>query len=274
VGGVAITKDVYLGYTLLLLTTSLQLIALELSLMPESSSDEPTPQARSKTPLAQAVDALPAYIPIVSRPVFQPDARLNPSSRTPRFVMPASSQGKTLEITPETLRFLGQTVASLRSSIRDLVTSGNAVQYRFELQCKELAKQLQKIGDLRQEVQHIASGGSGSLKQRLDSVEDTQKTLLRRADRILQMLMDGHEPALSTFETQWFEELDRFKGEIGETGSGKGLHDRIARVHNQLNMLRKHANGLERETHADRESKRMGRSQVSRLEAMLADQYV
>jgi len=279
VGGLAILKDVYLGYSLLILTTSLQLVGLELSLIP-LQNDPPvqtTTSAGQSLPTGQE-DQLPSYISLLSKPIFEVPARLDPSSRkanTPRIVMPATSKNKSLDITPDTLRFLGQTVASLRTSVRDLVQAGNAVQNRFELQCKELARQLGKVQDLRTKVETVAKSSSGTrdVKTRLSEVESRQKTLLSRADRILQKLMDDHEPVLSTFETEWFSELNKLKVDVGKESSGKGLQARVDRIQAQLDILGNQVRELDQQPEAnDKKRSLMGRNQIARLEAILSEE--
>lgn len=278
INALAVLKDVYLGYTLLALSSSLQLVAIELALVPPSRHHSTEASAHT-LPLPASgglKQQLPTYIPIISRPVFEPSTRLDMSGRTatPRFVLPIKHAQQALEINPDTLRFLGQTVASMRTSIRDLVTAGNSVQNRFELQCKELGKQLQKFEELRSSVKSaVTDGGHAELNKRLAATESAQQSLLARADRVLQRLMDGHEPVLSTYETDWFADLDRLQADMGSSQSGKGLQDRVSRLKRQVELLGDGA-GQEQGKITDGDARKIGRAQVSMIEGMLSTEYV
>ena len=278
INALAVLKDVYLGYTLLALSSSLQLVAIELALVPPSRHHSTEASAPSlPLPASSGLQQqLPTYIPIISRPVFEPSKRLDMSGRTatPRFVLPVKHAQQPLEINPDTLRFLGQTVASMRTSIRDLVTASNSVQNRFELQCKELGKQLQKFDELRRTVKSAAADeGPSELNKRLVATESAQQSLLARADRLLQRLMDGHEPVLSTYETDWFTELDRLQADMGSTQSGKGSQDRIGRLKRQVELLGDRA-GQEQGNVAGGDARKIGRAQVGMIESMLSTEYV
>ena len=58
-------------------------------------------------------------------------------------------------------------------------------------------------------------------QEKLKRVQDGQRALLSRLDRILQLLMKKASPELSDHETRWFEELKRMKDEV----AGNGRYD-------------------------------------------------
>lgn len=278
--GMVLIHDVYLGYSMLLMTQELQTVGIELSLrvdlslLPSQASHQTTPTRPTLEPLVtKGVSAEPpAYLSLLDSP-FQIPAILSSTAsciKSTRLVIktpnpdPTSS---TLVITPETLRFMGTTVTSFRHALRDLVQGADQVQCRLELEMKELSRQLSKLNelnllaeDLRKSTRSSASAGlnrsgndptslagrGGILTTRLSKVEMDQRVLLERTDRVLQRLIEGHEPVLSSFEKKWFDELERVEREVAGGASGmmkKGgneisLEKRARRIVEQVESLK------------------------------------
>jgi hypothetical protein len=212
------------------MTESLQLVSIEMSVRVV----EPHPIALE----SDKVDPTepPAYIPLLTPPPFVPPAPLDAQKGLPkntRIALPTNiAKGKELEITPETLRFLGQAVQSYRGETRDIVSAANVVQGRLELQLKELSRQLGKLAEVERIVESDKKKAEGALGGRLEKAREKQRELLARLDRVLQRLMDSHQPVLSTYEKQWFEELARMEAQISKdkTGSGRTLQARLDQV--------------------------------------------
>jgi nucleoporin NUP82 len=213
------------------MTTSLQLVAVELSYRVQ---EEP-PTITSESDRLN-VNQAPGYIPLLTPPPFVPPPPLDAQkglAKNARIALPPDiARGKELEITPDTLRFLGQTVQSHRGEIRDMVKAANVVQGRLELQLKELSRELGKLSEIERNVEADKKNVEGGLAMRLERAREKQKELLSRLDRVLQRLMDSHQPVLSTYEKQWFEELGRLEVRISKdkAGSGKTLQARLDQV--------------------------------------------
>ena len=244
---VAIISDVYLSYSLLALTSSLQQVGLELSLRvdsPPSPSLSPAKLSSSSLPPTPSSSSTSHYISLLGVEPFTIPSILADRSglpTKPRVLLSQSNGGsKPFEsISPENLRFLGKTVQSFRSDIRDTLSAGSTVQARLDLQLKELERQLSKLAsasDMAEELRNgeVGAGGKEGLRKRVERVMETQGALIGRVDKVLQKLMDNHQPLLSDYEQKWFGELGRMKEEVGlqveRAVEGGGLKARTALV--------------------------------------------
>lgn len=308
VEGIAIINDVYLGYSILLMTASLQLVAIELALRVDTSLvlDLPSTSSLSLSskPKTRGIDSdPPAYLSLLDSPFDTPpllDPRRSGVSSVPRVAIQSSSASAaaSLPITPSTLRFLGKTVESFRHEIRDLVAAADAVQCRLELQMREMSRQLHKLKELEGLSESLRSSiaaapssssspfaapawsstaGVESLSERLQRVTEAQTRLLQRTDRLLQRLINQHQPILSSYEIKWFDELDRLDRDVVQ--SERGLSRRVESAEAKVESLRPALEAMkkeEKEGGADgRKTKDvLGASQMKRLEAMLSDESV
>lgn len=227
--GLTLISDVYLSYSLLALTSSLQLVALPQSLRifsppspklaPISLSSNTTTSATSKSSSSSAYISLLSQTPFTIPPLLANRSGL-PSQ--PYHQAPGTSAPLT-EITPALLRTLGKSVESLRADIRETIRAGSTVQGRLDLQIKELERQLDKLADVTELVRGIQ--GEKGLGARVERVLDVQGELIGRMDKVLQRLMDRHQPVLSEHERKWFEELGRLEKDV-TGGAGGGSEDR------------------------------------------------
>ncbi|GAA93628.1 uncharacterized protein L969DRAFT_91293 [Mixia osmundae IAM 14324] len=244
-------NDVYLGYSLLMMTRALQCVALELSIRLAAEMG----YADELPPLTDGTHEPGAYISLVAKPTFRPPELLSAARGLPsstRMIVPPSQKGRDLQITPETLQFLGKAVEQLRREIRDLVAAANVVQARLELQMRELSRQLSKLEQARQRMLPSTTR-SANAEERLSRCAKVQADIMERADRMLQRLMDHHQPMISTYERQWFQELDRLEREISidGTGSGRSLVDRVAKLETQVAVVRSqltHVDGRQKQS--------------------------
>ncbi|KAI5479721.1 nuclear pore complex, nucleoporin 88 family protein [Pseudohyphozyma bogoriensis] len=301
--GFSIVNDVYLGYSALMITSALQLVGIELSLRVDPSLLPSTTSATPATSTQRGVSSdPPAYLSLLDTPftIPPPFDKRSGVSTVPRLALkppPGSSKavaGKSeLVITPDTLRFMGKTVETFRHEIRDLVAGADVVQCRLELQMKELSRQLKKLEELSKlsDTLRRSTASAEGLGGRLERVAKNQEALLQRTDRVLQRLMDAHEPLLSTYEKKWFEELGRLEKEVlAGKGGDTSLERRAERVVAQLDSLRPaleelkakqggggqakvgtpKSNGLKSNGSLDSPSV-MGETQMKRLETKLAE---
>ncbi|KAK4698743.1 nucleoporin NUP82, partial [Phenoliferia sp. Uapishka_3] len=295
--GLEIIEDAYLGYSVLLMTSALQLVGIQLSYRIDERALQqpllslPSSSADYKTPLSSGA---PPYVSLLDSPFNVPAifGRRSTVSTVPRLALkappgssttPSTSSGKPeLIITPASLRFMYKTIETFRLEIRNLVSGADEVQYRLELQMKELSKQLGKLDELaksKEELRKSTRGDSG-LQGRLERVTRTQEELMSRLDRVLQRLMESHQPGLSVFEKKWFAELGRLRVEIGREGQG-GLEERTGRVEAMLENLRPHLEEIRKREEsgkkevgggAGQKKEVLGDSQVRKLEAKLAEE--
>lgn len=302
--GLSPLNDIYLGYSILLLTSALQLVGIDLplrvdaSLLPSTTSSSSTP-----LPSRRGVSSdPPAYLSLLDAP-FPSLPALEPRSSPllPRLALKPppnssshSTQGQPPEviITPATLRFMGKAVETFRHEIRDLVAAADTVQCRLELQLRERKRQLAKLLELAQLSDGLrrSTGGREGLGGRLERVAQAQEALLGRMDRVLQRLMNAHQPVLSTYETRWFAELERLEKEVvagGGGGGGEGTVEmRLERAVAQFESLRPALEDLKRKEEgkgavngartngvkAAESPATLGATQMHRLEAKLDEE--
>lgn len=234
---ISILSDVYLSYAFLAVTADFQLVGVELSLrVDQDSTDSPASRERSLT--TGPTDSYNGPKPYVSLlgdgPAFQLPAIFSQSAgvqglpQHPRraALSNTTSSKSELQITPDTLRALGKTVETYRHEIRDVVSAGNAVQARLDLQVREMTRQLEKLNAIRLRCADLGSNPSatskGALGDRVQKIAQTQLQLVARIDKALQRLMDSHQPSLSIYEKKWFEELERIAAEVGVTRTDTG----------------------------------------------------
>jgi nucleoporin NUP82 len=125
------------------------------------------------------------------------------------------------KLTPDTLRYIGTTVAELSSQIHEIQLAVRAAETRSMLQRQELARVFAKCREMQAAVERLKGPQRIASEARWETIQTEQKVLLRRLDRMLQALMEKASPELSEHETKWFEELKRMKEEI----SGSGRYD-------------------------------------------------
>jgi len=208
--GLEVVGDVYLGYGLMAITQSLQVVGVELSLRVDQ--EESLPEVQQEEEEKEAKEG--GYKSLLESPFILP--RVFSTTTRPPPPPPGLDKGE-LKITPDSLRTMGNRVESYQSSIRDLVEGVDQVQHRLELQMKELSRQLsslQELGQLSNSLQSSTCGDSG-LSGRMKRVEQVQVGLLERLDRVLQGLMERHQgrDELSLYEKKWFDELKRVERE-------------------------------------------------------------
>lgn len=231
--GFTLINDIYLSYSILLLSSTLQFVGLELSLrtLPHFA-----PADFSSAIADQLADTLtdgdldddsvnPSYIPLLPLPPFKiPDAleRFHGLPRQPRIVMqvPPDKRNKEIVINEESLRFLAKTVETFREEIRIVLSAGNEIQHRLDLQRREQQRQLDKLAAIAEQVAELSGPvQEQKLHDKLTKLLEAQKSLVLRADTVLQILMDRHEPELSDFERRYIAELHRLRVAVrGERG--------------------------------------------------------
>ncbi|CDO68679.1 hypothetical protein BN946_scf184652.g6 [Trametes cinnabarina] len=236
--GVAVPNDVYLTYSIFILTSTMRMSVFPLTLRSESPytpeteeppSTAPTPggppalpapaQRHPATPqkaLQAAADEPPAYVSLLEKEPFKmPTAIARPTGlpSNPRLSLPTNVTKGEFMITPDTLRYLGTVVEHISAQIRDVQLAHRSLEVRASLQEKEFKRQREKCAEMLDTARGMSSKGKVQL-ERIARVQETQRALLARLDRTLQGLMAKASPELSENETKWFEELRRMKEEV------------------------------------------------------------
>ncbi|KAF8897384.1 hypothetical protein BD779DRAFT_1432160 [Infundibulicybe gibba] len=233
---ISIPNDVYLTYSIFALTSAMRVSSFPLTLRSDSSlATRPSPESKTAHLPQMEADPLATWLtppegpagyvsflanepytvpPILSRPTGLPT--------NPRLSLPASGPGggkQEFMLTPDTLRYIGSTVAHISAQIHDILFAYRGVQTRAMLQRQELLRQSSRCKALDELIAKLKAAARTNNEERFRRIQDTQKVLLARLDRMLQGLMEKASPELSEHETKWFEELKRMKQEI--MGAGK-----------------------------------------------------
>ncbi|KAI0638319.1 hypothetical protein C8Q77DRAFT_1090535 [Trametes polyzona] len=243
--GVAVPNDVYLTYSIFILTSAMRMSVFPLNLRsetpyapdPEPSTSQATPAilpapptpvptaGRSDPPkvLPAPPEGPPAYVSLLEKEPFKiPPAIARPTGLpgNPRLSLPNNpnvTKGEFM-LTPDTLRYLGTVVEHFSAQIHDVQLAHRAAEVRASLQEQEFKRQRDKCAEMLETARRL--GGAGQAQAaRIARVQETQRALLARLDRTLQGLMAKASPELSENETKWFEELRRMKAEV--VGAGK-----------------------------------------------------
>jgi nucleoporin NUP82 len=187
--------------------------------MPSDDTDDPSsPQSTWLTPL----EGPSTYMSLLGTEPYKPPPILSRPSGLPsnaRLSLPSGSKSAEFMLTPDTLRYIGTTVAEFTSQIHEIQLAHRAAEARATLQKHELTRMSDKCRGIETVVEALKGPKRAANEERFDRVESEQKSLLGRLDRLLQVLMEKASPELSEHETKWFEELKRMKDDI--TGSGR-----------------------------------------------------
>jgi nucleoporin NUP82 len=233
-----VPNDVYLTYSIFMLTSTLRITVLPLNLQVEPTKthlnfNETTGKApKEQSEWLEPSEGPAPYVSFLGEP-YTPHTPQHGSGLPPlpKLSLSPGSSSKEFMLTPDTLRYIGKIVEQITGQIQELHVAQRAAEGRVQLQQEELNRQVAKCRELEQTMARLKqtasqTAGPGS---RLERVEETQKGLMKRFDRLLQGLMAKASPELSEQERKWFEELKRMKEEI----LGRGKYDEgaiVARV--------------------------------------------
>ena len=210
----AVVADPYLEYSLLMLTSSLQLIGIQLSARPShddlSASATPSLPAQQPSALSSEATIQKMYTPSLSKPAFEEQGGLlNPNGLPlrPKVVLPPGAGKAIITVTEENLRFLNMLVLGIRESLREIYSAGDLTQQRVDEQVIEYSRQQDVVNKTHQHTQGHLSQKTQEQANRLDALNARQMSLMARADNLLQKLMESKEPELSPAEKVWVSEV-------------------------------------------------------------------
>ena len=179
---------------------------------------EDTDSAAEKGKWLSCVDGPSPLVSVLGTEPFVPPSltsRFSDLSSSPRLLLPEVPSGsKELTLTPDTLRFLGTSVAQITSQSREVIVACQIITRRVYLQQHELPRLMKKCQEIESLVEKIKGPGKAATAMRLAKVQEEQRVLLARLDRMLQNLIERASPELSEHEAKWFEELKRMKEDV------------------------------------------------------------
>ncbi|PLW18188.1 hypothetical protein PCANC_12652, partial [Puccinia coronata f. sp. avenae] len=113
------------------------------------------------------------------------------------------------------LRYANQVWSEIDQYIRQLVEAVNAGQGRLQLQISQFQDQIHQLARFPGHL-HALDEHLDAQIARIQAVYHAHKSLLRRADTVLQKLADDRNRDLSREEVRWFAELNRMAAEVRE----------------------------------------------------------
>jgi nucleoporin NUP82 len=227
---VAVPNDVYLTYSIFILTSAMRITALPLILNSSTITSLGSELSASTSHLA---DGLPAYVSLLSEPYVVP--KTVDVKSTKNLILPAPppyTKNGEFMLTPDTLRYLGQVVDRVTSQIRETILLCRAADTRCEIQNAEFARQQAKAKELLGRIEKLKGERQDETRRKLETVRDGQKALMARIDRISVAMTKKASPEVSEHEKRWFEELKRMKEEV----VGRGRYDEEA-LASRTNMV-------------------------------------
>jgi len=89
----------------------------------------------------------------------------------------------------------------------------------MQLQKEEMASLIRAAKAMIDKMERLKVQRKEETQARLRQIQETQKTLMVRLNRLLLAFMCKASPELSDHETKWFEELKQMRAEIVGFGS-------------------------------------------------------
>ena len=223
--GICLPNDVYLNYSVLILSSSMRISVSPLILRSDSPHELGSQPITSSSLLTKQgspeedIWLIPAEGP---PPPFSSMLALEPYNLPPIFTesgLPSMPQhalpaSKELILTPEVIRYMATSAQHISSNIRDIKLSARAAQRRMQLQKEEMASLVRAAKAMIDKVENLKVQRKEETHARLGQIRETQTELMARLNRLLQAFMRKASPELSERETEWFEELKEMKAEI------------------------------------------------------------
>lgn len=234
-----IPKDVYLTYSIFVLTATMRVVTFSLNLRTESLDLPETsvkPRDRSALPTLPPASGPPAYVSLLAtHPYTLPSALSRPMGlpSIAKLSPPKSRNVKDeLQLTPEMLRYLGTLAERISGEIHDTTLACHSLKTRGDLQKQEYDRLLKKAVEIVERTQTMLGPRKAEIQNRVKNVRAEQARLLERMDRVLQALIKNASPELNEYETRWFEELQRMKSQVLGIGryDAESLKNRIREV--------------------------------------------
>ncbi|KAF9179505.1 hypothetical protein BGZ50_006876 [Haplosporangium sp. Z 11] len=233
--GFEVVADAYLEYSLLLLTSSLRLIGLELTPRPKTIS------AAAATPAPLQNDSKTQnqenqYQNTLTLPMFENQGGLmamNGLPLQPKVVLPPGVGAAKIVVTEENLQFLGKMVQGIRESLREIYTACDIAQQRVVVQEAEYERQQDKVQKTHEHIKNTVFDKIQQQVTRQDQQVARQKKLMARADELLHKLMESREPELSPAEKGWVQEVAKAERVV------KAFDERKHKVLTQYEILKR-----------------------------------
>ncbi|KAF9953512.1 hypothetical protein BGZ70_000217 [Mortierella alpina] len=243
--GLSVVTDAYLDYSLLLLTSSLQLVGLEMVVRPKTVTTSSTLPTLRAGPVSTQNGAS-EYKNSLTEPRFSELGfkLLSGIPLEPKVVLPPGVSSAKIIVNEENLEFLGKTVRSMRESLREVYTTCDVTHQRVVCQENEYARQKDKVNRAYEHCTKVLDVKTQQLVDRQDAQAIRQKKLMARADELLRKLMESQEPELSPAEKSWVQEVAKGEKVV------KQFDERKHKVQTQYEILKRRLQEMQGSLHA------------------------
>ncbi|KAE9410294.1 hypothetical protein BT96DRAFT_961764 [Gymnopus androsaceus JB14] len=192
---VAIPDDVYLSYSIYVLTSAMRITSFSLNPQPESPPPpKPSPAdenlARSTGRRLEVIGDTP-YVSLLGTEPWLPPPVLSRSTglpSNPRLSLPNDGSQREFVLTPDTLRYLATVMARYTGQIHEIMLAQRGAEGRNALQFQEVLRQSAKCRELLEIVNRLKGPRRETSQMRIQKAHEEQQVLLKRLDRMLQSL--------------------------------------------------------------------------------------
>ncbi|KAJ1982705.1 hypothetical protein H4R34_001613 [Dimargaris verticillata] len=254
--GLVVLEDIYLSYSLMVLTRRFEFIGLELSLRfsatedPAAADSSALPLESATLPRSQSPGKAPADVPYVARlplPAYQPSSALTkyvnkPSTvvvdpTTKRASQTSGPQSDDLGLTEARVQYFGERVKELRNQMATIAKSDARMQKRIELQLQEHDHQAEVLTDLTESFYSQLLAKQRQTASQVKAVAKRQSELSVRYDALLHKLLDMNMPVLTHQEATYYADLRKLDRMVR---TGDGLESKVQMLQEQLDALKQH----------------------------------
>lgn len=241
-----IVTDLRIGTTLVSMTASRRVVALDLTVATVAAVEDPlmTPTKTSESPNKPAYVSLLGQQPYKVRPEDYERVLIDMQIKS---LIPAGRGSQPLQmISSEDLRAFHSITQKFAAAIKQVRLLSSQVEGRLDLQVQEVARQLKRVQEAMARTRAVEGKDDRLVRQMLPSVDSTdnleyirqrckqlvekQQALTERLGTAMQNLMDRAHPDISLQERAWMDDLERMKREVEGGDDEKSLIARVEKV--------------------------------------------
>ncbi|ORY34904.1 hypothetical protein BCR39DRAFT_515491 [Naematelia encephala] len=231
--GFTVLSNITLGYSLLALSGSHQLAAVELEYrVAELSDTNPDGDKHSAKPISdKETRSLLLTSPLDYGKTLCELSEINIKQVGGITRAPLQS------VCVEVLKTFGTIHNHLQSCVRRVLEISGVIEQRLDLEIQEYQRQIRVLKECQVK---IAGMKEPARLGRVEALLEEQASLSDRLDRVVTALAGEYRPQLGEVEKKWFEELERLKMRIrgGALSRGKGMSGKVQLLKEQLASLK------------------------------------
>lgn len=240
-----IVTDLRIGTTLISMTASRHVVALDLMVPVMAEDPLMTPTKKADAP------SKPAYVSLLGQQAYtiQPEDydEILANLQIKSLIPPGRGQQPLQMISAEDLRAFGNITQKFAAAVKEVRSISSQVEGRLDLQVQEVARQLRRVQEVIAQTRAVqgkedrlvrqilpevdSSDNIGYIHQRCKQLVEKQQVMIERLGKAMQNMMDNAHPDISLQERAWMEDLEKMKREVeGENESDRTLKSRVDAV--------------------------------------------